>query len=644
MTTGFLGRTPDGRTTSLGRNGSDYTATLLGWALGAGEVVSWTDVPGVMTADPALVEEAYPLRRMSYWEALELANFGARMFHPRTMVPLIAAGIPMRIRRTMHLEDPGTLIDAHGDEDQTRPTSVTSLENLALLSVQWRSLTRPADAALRVLRAIAAGGITVWMANQAAHGQSVGIVVPAAEVDRAQALLTAELAREQADGEVEAVGVRQPVSLLTLVAEAMGQRPGVAGRFFHSLGGIGVNVLTSVQGASSRSVSCVVGAEDTAVAVRTVHAAFNLAHQNLSLFVLGKGSVGSELLGQVAAVGAALQHDHDLRLNVVGVADSRRAVFDRAGLALQGWRSSLDEASPDDTPWQKRYVALFDQIKRLPVPILVDCSGADGMEALYEEAFARGIHVVAANKKPLTIPWDARQALLAAARRGHREYLYETTVGASLPVIETLKDLVRTGDTVHLVEGSFSGTLGYLSNEIMAGVPLSEAVRQAHALGYTEPNPQDDLAGLDAARKTLILARELGHALELSDIEVTPFVAAELLAPRPLDAFLEALTDLDAAFAEKLAAARERGRVLRYLARVQLPKGAARAVLSVGPVYVPTEHPAARLRGTESFVAFTTERYSEYPLLVQGPGAGGAVTAAGVLADILRVGQKLRGR
>jgi aspartokinase/homoserine dehydrogenase 1 len=640
VTTGFTGETADGRTTTLGRNGSDYTASLIAWCLGAAEVVAWTESPGVMTADPSLVSDAYPLPAMTYMEALELANFGARMFHPRTMIPLIDAGIPMHIRSTLKPLEAGTRIDATGNPDESHPTSITSLENLALLSLEWRSLTRPALVGERVQQALAAEDVTVWMETQAAHGQSIALVIPRAQLPRALAAVERTLATELARGDVQPVAVREPVTLLTLVGEAMGRTPGVLGRFFQALGGVGVNVHASAQGASSRSVSCAIAAEDTPLAVRTVHAAFNFAHQHVSLLVLGKGVVGAELLDQIRKQAGVLLQGHDVDLRVVGLADSRRSVFDDRGLPLDAWEARLAEGAADAPPDLE---ALLDRLCRLPVPILVDCSAAAGMEALYRSAFRRGIHVVAANKKPLTIPWPERQELMAGARRHHRAYHYETTVGASLPVIETLKNLVRTGDTVTLIEGAFSGTLGYLANELMRGARFSAAVRAAKELGYTEPNPQDDLSGLDVARKALILARELGCPLELADVAIEPMVPAPLLAPMPPEDFFQALQGLDDDLAARVGEQRAQGRVLRYLARID-PADDGRCAVRVGPTWIAPDHPATLLKGTEAFVAFSTERFAVAPLVVQGSGAGGAVTAAGVLADILRVAQTLRGR
>jgi aspartokinase/homoserine dehydrogenase 1 len=645
VVTGFLGATLDGRTTTLGRNGSDYTATLLAGFLGAEEVVIWSDVSGVMTADPGIVSDAYPLERLSYMEALELVDFGASMFHPRTMIPLIESGIPMRIRNTSRPGDPGTLIDASGAGDLTAATSITSLENLALLGVQVRRIAKQGSVGGRVLRALEHAGLTVWMSTQSAHGQAVAVAVPMAERRRAEQVIHQELEIELERGEVESVTVREPVTLLTLVAEAMGQTVGVAGRFFHSLGAVGVSIRAVAQGASSRSISCIVDAAETASAVRTVHAAFNFAHQEVSLLILGKGTVGGNLLEQIRAEREPLEKQHDVLLNVVGIVGRHGALFEDRGIDLSRWSASYGECVDPSAP-SPDVMALMDRLRRMPVPILVDCTAGEGMEALYLEAFRRGIHVVAANKKPLTIPWDERERLMDAARRNHRFYNYETTVGASLPVIDTLKNLVRTGDRVHRIEGSFSGTLGFVANEVMAGTPLSEVVRRAKDLGYTEPNPAEDLSGMDVARKALILARELGMALSLEDLVVEPLVSLDLPSSAGVDEFFDALRGKDgdvAAFRDSLV---RDGKVWRYLARIDpgADTGSGQPMVRVGPVAVDADHPATRLRGTEAFVAFTTDRFQEYPLLVQGSGAGGAVTAAGVLADILKISMTLRGR
>ena len=640
VNTGFLGRTIDGRTTTLGRNGSDYTATLLARSLDAKEVCIWTDVSGVMTADPGLVRDAYPLSRLSYMEAVELAYFGTRMFHPRTMIPLIESGIPMRIRNTMRPDDAGTVIDALGAQDLDHPTSVTSLENMAMVDVEWRRLLQRAQVGERVLHALESHDIPVWMATQSAHGQSLSVVIKHADLEPARQAIRTAMALEMERGEVDPLRVMAPVTLFSLVCGTMGQRPNVAGRFFQSLGGVGVNIRAIAQGASSRSISCVIDAADTAVAVRTVHAAFNFAHQEVNLVVFGKGVVGSQLLQQIDGQKAVLEKEHRLRLKVVAIVDSARYAYDASGVDLGDWPALLDSGAEHGGD----LTTVLERASRLPVPIVIDCTAASGMEAMYEQAFDRGFHVVAANKKPLTIPLNKLQKLMAQATRHHRGYAYETTVGASLPVINTLKNLVRTGDHVQLIEGCLSGTLGYLTNEVMAGIPLSQAVRTARELGYTEPRPQEDLSGLDVARKALILARELGLALDLDDVAVEPLVPAELMPESDsVDTFFARLEAYDATFEEQLDRIRKEGRSLRYLCRID-PSQPKDKMLSVGPVAVEAGHPATQLRGSEAFVAFTTERYQAYPLIVRGAGAGGAVTAAGVLADTLAISATLRGR
>lgn len=638
VVTGFIGATKEGRTTTLGRNGSDFTAALLAAGLSASELTTWTDVPGVMTADPSLVADAYLVSHLSHEEAFELAHLGLRMFHQRAMELLRDARIPLRIRNSLAPDQPGTRIDAGAAPDPNRPTSVVSRENLALLDLEYADAARGLRVNERVLGALSLVDVPVLLTVQAPVGRSMSVLVHGADADRAEEALSRELEEELKEGAIAPLRRYAPVTQLTLLAEAMGRGPNVAGRLFRSMGEVGVNIRAIAQGGNCRSISFIVSEEESALAVRTVHSAFNLAHTQVSVLLLGKGIVGSQLLTQMASQREFLRREHGVLLELVGIAGSTGALFDDAGIELSSVRERF-EAEKEPIEMEK----LLERVRRLPLPVLVDCTAADSMEELYLEAFARGIHVVAANKKPLAIDWEKRNELIASARRHHRHYLYETTVGASLPVIETLKDLVRTGDRVRLIEGSFSGTLGYLANELMAGIPLSRAVSRARELGYTEPHPRDDLAGLDVARKALILARELGMPLSMDDVEVEPFVPRELLVEDSVEAFVAALSELDASIAARIDGLRAEGQLLRYIARID-PEAARGKKLVVGPVALHKEHPAARLRGTEAFVAFTTERYSDYPLIVQGAGAGGAVTAAGVLTDILKIAQSLRGR
>ncbi len=640
--TGFLGQTVDGRTTTLGRNGSDYTASLLARGLDAESLNIWTGTSGIMSADPDIVPEAYPVPALSYMEALELANFGARMFHPRTMIPLISSGIPLRIRNTLEPDAPGTLVTRDGSTSPDNPTSVASLERLALVEVDARREAGDLRVGERVLSALATANIRVWTAIQSGFGQAMAVIVPEDQRDAACDAIRLELAQEIERSEVDRVGIRHPVTLVTLVAEAMGQTVNVAGRLFHALGAAGIGVWSIAQSGSARSIACAVDAEDTREAVRTVHAAFNFSFETVHIFVLGVGVVGGNLLAQIRQQQTKLRDLMNIDLKVVGVANSRRFLFDERGLDLETYAERLETSS--SRGGFHELLPTLDRLRRLGAPVVVDCTAADKMEDVYHAAFARGIHVVAANKKALTIPWDDRQRLLRAARTAHRYYNYETTVGASLPVIDTLVAMVRTGDRVERVEGSLSGTLGYLANELMSGVPLSRAVRDAKNKGYTEPHPRDDLSGTDAARKALILARELGLAIDFEDVAVTPLVPEEILAEHDLEAFFASLERYDSVMTEEVERRRQRGEVLRYLATVEPNAPSRTEMLTVGPTWVPSNHPATRLQGTEAFLAFFTERYPIEPLVIQGAGAGGPVTAGGVLADVLKIGQSLRGR
>ncbi|MFZ5495416.1 MAG: bifunctional aspartate kinase/homoserine dehydrogenase I [Verrucomicrobiota bacterium] len=639
--TGFIGRTRDGHTTTLGRNGSDYTATLVAGLLKAGAVTVWTDVLGVMTGDPAIVREAAPVDRLSYDEALELAYFGTRMFHPRTIIPLRECGAALIIRSTTRPEAPGTRIDATGNPDPNRPTCVTSLERLALIGVQSRrtGLSKPVGG--RILAALGEAGVRVWMTTESTLGQSFSVVIPEPDQQKAVRSIAEALAPEIQTGDLRVEPVLSPVTMVTLVGEHMGRRPNVAGRFLNSIGSAGINVRALAQGASARSISAVVDADQTVTAVRTVHGAFNLSHTEISVLLLGKGVVGGSLLKQIDQQNRTLGREHDVQIRLVGVGSSGGVLFDEHGLSTDR-AVELQKTALEEGKTVKDVISLLGRLARLPNPVVVDCSAAPGMEKLYLAAFDHGVNVVSANKQPLALPQPLRDELLGRARRHYRAYHYETTVGAALPVIETLKNLVRTGDHVITIEGAFSGTLGFLCDQLAQGTALSAAVRSARKLGYTEPHPRDDLSGLDVARKAVILARELGLRLDLTDVELKPFVPESFLKEDDPERFMQSLASLDAEVAQRVAASKGQGKLPRYLARIT--PGAAGAKVTVGPVDVDGAHPAAALRGAEAFVAFHTERYKEYPMVVRGAGAGGAVTAAGVLADILRLAQNIRGR
>ncbi len=614
---------------------SERTASSLDAAIvlaqqhGAGEVVSVSAASAwVYTADRSLVEDARPIVQLSTREAIELAALGySGMPSPADLAALAKAGLSLRLA-ALGGDETGTRIGdvAFGrptENDPMRPTCVASLAGLALVDVEG-------SAAPAVL-AVASTGVDVLFEAKGPHGLGVAFAVRQDDVERVVGAIEAALGAD-----VVAPSVTFGVAMVTLLGESTARTANVSGRFFGALGTLGIDVKAIAQRASSRTIAALVSEAGLATAVRAVHSAFNLSAEEVNVLLLGKGVVGGEFLRQLAAERATLARDHGVNLRLVGVVDRRAIVYDERGIDPAEVASRLAAAPARGAASARELLPRFGE---MAVPVLVDCTAEDGMESMYHTAFAAGIHVVAANKKPLTIALPARKALFVAARRAHRAYRYETTVGASLPVIETLKNLLRTGDRVRKIEGSFSGTLGYLSNQLARGASLVEAVRDAKARGYTEPHPRDDLSGADAARKALILARELGMPLELEQVEVTPFVPAEMLVHDDVEAFFTALSGWQATFAAEIAERASRGEVLRHLAVVDPVAGTAR----VAPTFVPSDHPSTRLRGTEGFVAFYTDRYAEYPLVVQGAGAGGAVTAAGVLADVLALSQSLRG-
>ena len=633
---GAVGKTADGQSACFGKNGADYSATALAYALEARDVTFWTDVPGIMTADPALVPEAYSVPNLTYAGALELVHFGSHMLHARTLIPLLACKARLTIRSTLAPTQAGTCIDEFGNINPALPTCITSLEKLALVGVESRISDEPNRLGARALAALDKANVRVWMATESALGQNVTLAVPETQVAKACDILDDCFEEERLGGSIVRWEPHAPVTLLTLVLENMGTTPNTAGRFFSTLGNLGIDVRAISQSASERSISCAIDGAQTSTAVRAVHAAFNLAHTEMSLLLLGKGVVGNSLLKHIAQQAETLREKHRIAIRLVGIADTKRVLFEPKGLEAAKAVERLVSGEGASLPLQDALL----QLGHMPLPVLVDCTASAGMEALYEKAFAQGIHVVAANKQPLALPWQRRQQLVETATHFHRAYHYETTVGASLPVIETLKNLVRTGDEVQRVEGCFSGTLGFLCDCLMRAEPLSKAVRKARDMGYSEPNPRDDLSGLDVARKAVILARELGMQVELSNADITPFVPQGFLGENNPEAFLLSLEKLDAAFREDMKALEAKGLRLRYLARIE----PSSSLIRVGPTPVDATHPAWGLVEAEALVAFYTKRYCKYPLIVRGTGAGGDVTAAGVLADVLRIAENVRGR
>ncbi|UYK78707.1 bifunctional aspartate kinase/homoserine dehydrogenase I [Xanthomonas sacchari] len=627
VVTGFVARDRAGRITTLGRNGSDYSGAIFAALFDAAELHIWTDVDGVLSADPRVVPEAVQLETLSYDEACELAYFGAKVVHPQTMSPAIERGLPIIIRNTFQPEHPGTRITA-SSATSGPIKGLTLSPDLAVLNLEGTGLIGVPGTAERVFAALRNARVSVVMISQGSSEHSICCVVRQNEAERARDAVLSAFAHELVVGQVQRVQLTTGISVLAAVGDGMTGQPGVAARLFESLGRAQVNILAIAQGSSERNISVAIDSAHATKALRAAHAGFWLSPQTFSVGVIGPGNVGAALLDQLRAAQPQLLAKANLDLRL-------RAVASRSTMRLEprafagDWRQAL-AAGQQPTDLDAFTAHLLSA--HLPHAVIIDCSGSADVADRYAGWLAAGIHVVTPNKQAGAGPLPRFHAIRAAAAASGARFRYEATVGAGLPVITTLRDLVDTGDAVTAIEGIFSGTLlAWLFNKYDGSVPFAQLVAEARGMGYTEPDPRDDLSGTDVARKLVILAREAGHELSLEDVAVESLVP-EALRQASVDDFMARLHEVDAMFAQRLQAARARGCVLRYVAR--LAPGHAP---SVGLVELPADHAFANLRLTDNVVQFTTRRYCNNPLVVQGPGAGPEVTAAGVFADLLRV-------
>jgi aspartokinase/homoserine dehydrogenase 1 len=632
VVTGFVARTSTGRATVLGRNGSDYSAAIFASLCDAAELTLWGDTDGVLSADPRLVPDAIPLASLSYDEACELAYFGAKVIHPQTLTPVIARGLPVRIRNTFRPEHAGTRIGVNAAPDTHLPPvkGISAVRDLAVITLEGAGMIGVPGTAERTFGALHAAGVSVVMISQGSSEHSICCVVRNVDAATAEHALRRAFTAELARGEIHSVGVAGEISVLAVVGDGMAGTPGVAARLFGALARTGVNIRAIAQGASERNISVAIASADAPRALRAVHAAFWLSPQTLSIGLIGPGKVGAALLRQIESARPRLLQGIQLDLRLRAVAGSRRMWLGEADSA-DAWQAS--EGSVCDLDAFTRHV----HVEHLPHAVIIDCSASDAVAERYADWLAAGIHIVTPNKHAGAGPSARWRAIRAATASGAR-FRYEATVGAGLPVISTLRDLLDTGDEMLGVEGIFSGTLAWLFNRYDGSRAFSDLVREAHALGYTEPDPRDDLSGTDVARKLVILAREAGVDLDLADVAVESLVPISLRA-YSAEEFMQHLDGLDAPIAARYADAQRNGCVLRYVARLDR-SGQAR----VGLAELPADHAFAHLRLTDNVVQFTTRRYRDNPLVVQGPGAGPEVTAAGVFADLLRVAAGLGAR
>jgi aspartokinase/homoserine dehydrogenase 1 len=626
IVTGFVATTTTGIQTTLGRNGSDFSGSIFGALLDASEIIIWTDVDGVLSADPRLVPNAQVIDQLSYNEAMELAYFGAKVIHPQTMEPAVARDIPIYIRNTFAPQKRGTLICSH-PVSALLVKGITTIDPVALVNLEGAGMIGVPGTAHRLFGALRDAGISVILISQGSSEHSICFAIPAAQAVRAEEAVRRAFDAELRDGHIQRVEVGLGLSILAVVGDGMAGAHGVAAKVFNSLGNAAISVRAIAQGASERNISVVVEGRFAAKALRAVHAAFYLSPNTLSIGLIGPGTVGSVLLAQIATQVERLRA-LNLDLRVRGIAGSKRMLLEENAIDLDHWRERLAEAG---APLDLEKFAAHCQADYIPHTVIIDCTASADVAGNYRAWLARGIHIVTPNKKANSGAMPDYLALKEAARAAGTHYLYEATVGAGLPVIHTLRDLRETGDEITRIEGIFSGTLAYLFNVFDGSESFSSIVRTAKLKGYTEPDPRDDLSGMDVARKLIILGREMGLTLEMSDVAVTGLVPQALTACG-VDEFMRRLPEFDASMAAVLAEANGQGQVLRYVGRID-----ADGKATVGLTRLNAKHAFANIALTDNVVRFATRRYCDNPLIVQGPGAGPEVTAGGVFSDLLRL-------
>lgn len=622
---GFVSSNQQGETALLGRNGSDYSAAVIAAAIRASACEIWTDVDGVYSADPRQVKQTRLIDRLSYDEAMELSYFGAKVLHPKTIGPLAGMQIPCYIKNTLNPAAPGTCIDVTGD-GEALVKGISSLEHLALITVSGPGLKGVVGMASRVFASMARSHISVSLITQSSSEFSISFCVPQLHLVAAKKALEQEFELELQSKLLRPLSIQADMAIVSLVGDGMRQHKGVAAKFFASLAQARVNVVAIAQDSSERSISAVVEQRSCQNAVKVCHENFFSHIPSIDVFLVGCGVVGSELLAQIHRQQAFLQQ-RQVKLTVYGIANSKHLLLDSEGVQLDNWTTQLPKATQ---VFSLEALNRFVQEQHLTNPVLVDCTSAQQIADQYADFLAAGFHVVTPNKKANTASLEYYQKLRAVAQQHRRRFLYETTVGAGLPVIDTLQGLINAGDQLLAFEGILSGSLSYIFGELEAGVPLSVVTEKAKTMGFTEPDPRDDLSGMDVARKLLIMAREAGLALNLSDVEVESVLPAGFNAEGSIDEFMASLPALDQAFSEKLQHAKSQGKVLRYIG--EICEGKCKVAIKA----LPLEHPLAKVKDGENALSILSHYYQPIPFVLRGYGAGAAVTSAGVFSDIMR--------
>jgi bifunctional aspartokinase / homoserine dehydrogenase 1 len=626
--TGFIGSDQQGNTTTLGRSGSDYTAAIFAAALQASDLEIWTDVDGMMTADPRKVTKAFSVPEMTYQEAMELSHFGAKVIFPATMQPAMIQAIPILIKNTFNPAHAGTIISHTSKSEQGIIKGISSVDNISLLNVQGSGLLGVVGVSMRLFRALAQAKVNVILISQASSEHSICLAVDSTQARLAKQSIESEFVFELQTHGMDEVLLEDNLAVIAIVGEGMKQNPGTSGRMFHALGKNGINIRAIAQGSSELNISAVVRQTDTAKALNVLHEAFFLSdNRTLSLFIVGTGLIGKSLIEMIVGQSHVLNTNHHLEVIISGLANSRQ-------MLLSGTNQSISKADLEERGEPMRMASFVEKMIKLNLPnsIFIDCTSSEEVTDFYQIILSANISIVTPNKKANTGSLNKYKTLRQASARRGVKFLYETNVGAGLPVISTLNDLLLSGDRIIRIEAVLSGTMNFIFSSFGEGDSFSRIVSEARSKGYTEPDPRDDLNGMDVARKLLILARECGMDMEIGQIEVESIVPPDCRGIEKVDEFMEAFQKYDGEFTARQKDAAKRNERLRYMAVLEEGK----ATVQLNPVG--QNHPFYSLAGSDNIILLTTERYHERPMVIRGPGAGASVTAAGVFADIIRIG------
>ena len=616
-----------GETTNLGRGGSDYTASLIAAALDAEVLEIWTDVDGFMTADPRVIPTAYPIDELSYGEAMELCNFGAKVVYPPTIYPVCVKNIPIKVKNTFNAQAPGTVIMRKVEHDKRIIKGISSIDHTTLITVTGLSMVGVIGVNRRIFTALADNGISVFMVSQASSENSTSIAVKETDANEAVQVLNEEFAKEIATGAMYPMIAESGLATVAIVGEKMRHRPGIAGKLFSTLGRSGVSIITIAQGAFETNISFVIPGKYLRKSLNVIHDSFFLSEYNvLNLFICGVGTVGSKLIEQIRSQCEVLKSRRRLKLNVVGIASSKNAIFNREGIDLDNYMEQLTQSAPSDCNRLREEVIGMNIFNS----VFVDCTASKEVADLYQTFLEHNISVIAANKIAASSSYESYVKLKQTALDKGVKFRFETNVGAGLPIINTINDLRNSGDKILKIEAVLSGTLNFIFNELSASVPLSETVKRAKEQGYSEPDPRIDLSGTDVVRKLIILTREAGYKVEQEDVEKHLFIPEELFNGS-LDDFWKKLVLLDDDFEQRRRQLEEQQMRWRFVATME--KGRTSVALQA----VGKDHPFYSLEGSNNIVMLTTERYKEYPMLIKGYGAGASVTAAGVFANVMSI-------